>query len=63
MESAADYRSRAIEQRRSGASASQPLVRLMHKKAAERWDSYADQIECDAPEGDGLVRQQSAFSV
>jgi hypothetical protein len=45
MDSPVEYRRRADQQRMAATSARLPMVRLMHKKAADRWEHLASEIE------------------
>ena len=63
MGAALDYRQRASELRNNVEKTSNPLARLMQKKAAQRFESYADELEFAGAERITLVRHQSAFSV
>ncbi|MCB2073832.1 MAG: hypothetical protein H6917_18730 [Novosphingobium sp.] len=42
-----EYRQRAEEQRQAAASSDLRMVRLMHKKAADRWENLAEEFERD----------------
>lgn len=45
MASSIEYRQRAEEQRRLAVASALPMVRIMHDKAADRWDCLAEAAE------------------
>lgn len=45
MAGSKEYRQLAEEQRRAAACADLAMARLMHKKAADRWDMLAEEFE------------------
>lgn len=63
MSAVVEYRQRAAEFRHNADTSRQPLTRLMHKKAAQRWDAYAEEHDGSMPGRIGLVRQQRAYCV
>jgi len=61
MAGSKEYRQLAEEQRRAAASADLPMARLMHKKAADRWDTLAEEFErCESRTPDTGQQQQGA---
>ncbi len=63
MNGSTDCRQRAAQFRHDARQSSRPLTQLMYKKAAQRWDAYADELEHTGSGRIGLVRGQRAFCV
>lgn len=63
MVAAVEYRQRAAEQHRHADTSRRPLLRLMHKKAAQRRETYARDLEGGSLQWNGVVGLERAFCV